>query len=242
MPQPWNAPATHPVVPAAGTTSSTAPPRRSDRTRALQWSLLVALALVFQFVANDVAEREPVPFDASLLTWLHLHATAQLTALARGLSAVGEPTVIAPLTLLVTLLLLARRHWRGAATFAVDVGGAAVLDLVLKHVFARPRPTLFPHLVPETTFSFPSGHAVGDLAFYLALALLLRDTPSRRWSWLGLVGVVLALLIGASRPYLQVHYPSDIVAGWALGAGWILLVQLVLVPRLGRSKRSPGST
>lgn len=244
MSRPRNAPTPtpRPQRPASPVTPATVTPPRNQRGRVLAWLLLAALTLVFLVFAKDVAERARVPFDAALLTWLHQHAASHLTALARGLSTVGEPTVIAPLTLLLTLVLLIRRHYGKAALFAVEVGGAAALDLVLKRLFARPRPTLFPHLVPETNFSFPSGHAVGDVAFFLALALVLRGTLPGRWSWLGAVGLVLALLIGASRPYLQVHYPSDILAGWALGAAWVLLVQLTLAPRLRRRERpaAPG--
>lgn len=213
-----------------------APPRK-ERGQGLRWLLLAAFTIVFVVFATDVARHGRVPLDAGLLTWLHQHVTPQLTALARVLSTVGEPTVIAPLTLLLVVWLFVRRRWRQAVIFAFEVGGAAALDLGLKELFARPRPTLFPRLIPETGLSFPSGHAVGDLAFFLALWLVMRGSLPRRWSWLGLVGVVLGLLSGASRPYLQVHYPSDIIAGWALGAAWVLLVELLLVPRLGRMQR-----
>lgn len=208
--------------------------------RALPWLVLALLAGVFLAFAATVVGHVSLPFDMTVLTWLHHHSAPTLTVLAAALSAIGEPTTMAPITLLVTLLLLFRRWWLDAAVFAVEVGGAAALDLALKHLFARPRPTLFPHLVPESGFSFPSGHAVGDLAFFLALAMLLRRRGPPGRSWLGLVGVLLALLIGASRPYLQVHYPSDILAGWALGAAWVLLVQLLLVRPRGRRPRVPS--
>ena len=115
---------------------------------------------------------------------------------------------------------------------ALEVGGAAVLDKVLKPLFARPRPTLYPHLVPETNYSFPSGHAVGDLAFAMALFLVVGTLIRGRWRSLGYLSIGLALLIGASRPYLQVHYPSDVLAGWALGLAWVLALHELLAAKL----------
>lgn len=198
------------------------------RVGALGWLAVAASTLVFVVFAIFVGERRPMAFDASLLGWLHLHASASLTTVARDLSAIGEPTVVGPLTLLVVIALLVVRRWRGALLVAFEVGGAAVLDEVLKRLFARPRPTIYPHLVHETNYSFPSGHAVGDLAFAVAIVLVVGTLLRGRWRWLLGLLVLLALAVGASRPYLQVHYPSDVLAGWALGLAWVLAVQGVL--------------
>ena len=133
------------------------------------------------------------------------------------------------------MALFVLRRWRLGAVFALEVGGAAAFDLVSKAFFARPRPTVYAHLVQESNFSFPSGHAMGGIAFFLALHLLLWRTLPRRWRWIGVLGLVLALAIGISRPYLQVHYPSDIVAGWAFGSAWVLGVHLLTTrQRAGR--------
>lgn len=201
------------------------------------WLAAAISMLIFLAFAYLVGERRPIPFDASLLTWLHQHAAPSLTWIARSLSAIGEPTVVGPATLVIVILLLVLRRWRGGLLMTIQVGGAAALDEGLKHVFARPRPTLFPHLVHETTYSFPSGHAVGDLAFALALYLVAARLLPGGWRWLGALPIVLALAIGATRPYLQVHYPSDVIAGWALGLAWVLTVQGLLARRLRR--RSP---
>jgi undecaprenyl-diphosphatase len=141
-----------------------------------------------------------------------------------GLSVVGDvPATVA----LSVLVFAALRIWlRGESVFfLVSLGGASAIMLATKYLLARPRPELFPEgaeLYPTSTPSFPSGHATGSAAFYLTLYLIARHAIPR-WSWLvGLVGGVMTLAITVSRLYLQVHYPSDVMAGLALGTGWVL--------------------
>lgn len=205
-------------------------PRASPWGRLALVSVVVVCLALFGLMARDVVEHARLAFDASALRWLHAHATARRTALALALTRIGEPEYLAGATSLLLLALTAARRWRQAFIFAVEVGGAAVLDLGLKGLFARPRPTLYPHLEPESSFAFPSGHGLVDLAFSLALALLLWRALPGRWRYLGLIGVVFALASGASRPYLQVHYPSDVLAGWVLACAWVLSVHLTLAP------------
>ncbi len=199
------------------------------------WLLLLALLVVFIVMAHDVYDHQGFAFDVPILTWFHLQTSAGRTALARTLSVIGEPRSLGSITALLIVALFVLRRWRLGAVFALEVGGAAAFDLVSKAFFARPRPTVYAHLVQESNFSFPSGHAMGGIAFFLALHLLLWRTLPRRWRWIGVLGLVLALAIGISRPYLQVHYPSDIVAGWALGSAWVLGVHLLTTrQRAGR--------
>ena len=205
---------------------SSAPDDRPGGAALLPWLVPLALLAVFVVMAVGVYDHRGFAFDVPILTWFHLHVTAGRTALARTLSLVGEPKSLGSVTALLILALFVARRWRLGVLFALEVGGAAALDLASKAFFARPRPTVFAHLVHETNYSFPSGHAMGGMAFFLALHLLLWRTLPRRWRWVGLLGLVLALVIGASRPYLQVHYPSDILAGWAFGAAWVLAVHL----------------
>lgn len=186
-------------------------------------------ALAFAVIARGVYLHHVFAFDAPVLTWLHAHQSSVLTRVALLLTRIGDPTTVAAATALVLLTLLVARRLRDGLAFALEVGGAAVLDLAGKHVFARPRPALYPHLVHESDFGFPSGHAMGDIAFFLALLLLLgRVAP--RWRPASVLGLALAVVIGASRPYLQVHYPTDILAGWALGFAWTLALDLLVAP------------
>ena len=204
---------------------------RRALTALVPWLLPLTLLVVFAVMALRVHDHSGFSFDVPILTWFHVHASAGRTALARSLSLIGEPRTLGSVTAILIAAAFALRRWRAGVLFALEVGGAAALDLVSKAFFARPRPTVYAHLVHETNFSFPSGHAMGGMAFFLALHLLLWRSLPRRWRWLGVAGLVLALLIGASRPYLQVHYPSDILAGWAFGSAWVLIVHRLAARR-----------
>jgi undecaprenyl-diphosphatase len=119
---------------------------------------------------------------------------------------------------------------RGAALLvAVSVGGGSALGHLLKFGFDRPRPDLVPHGVLVHTASFPSSHAMMSAVVYLTLgALLARVQPRRRVkAYLLFLGILLTLIVGSSRVYLGVHWPSDVLAGWTLGAAWALLCWLV---------------
>ena len=137
--------------------------------------------------------------------------------------------------------MLARQ--RGAARLvAVSVGGGTALSSLLKLGFARPRPDLVPHAVEVYTASFPSGHAMLSAVTYLTLAALLaRVQPRRRLRiYVLALAVLTSLLVGASRVYLGVHWPSDVAAGWCVGAAWALLCWLAALrlQRTGRVERA----
>lgn len=114
----------------------------------------------------------------------------------------------------VGLWLLGRR--REALWLSSTVVGGMLLNLALKQIFAAPRPDLLPHLDIVTSYSFPSGHAVGNLIFFGAIAMLGR----RRADWI--VAAIYIVGIGVSRVWLGVHWPSDVLAGWVEGVGWLL--------------------
>jgi undecaprenyl-diphosphatase len=122
-------------------------------------------------------------------------------------------------------LLLARRP-RTALLLLIGWAGAEGLSNGLKLLFSRPRPDLVPHAVEVTTASLPSGHALLAMAMYLSFAALIPGATSARpvRLYLLVVAVLLALLIGASRIYLGVHWPSDVLAGWAIGGAWAALI------------------
>ena len=197
--------------------------------RRLTWRLMVFLLImvsaVWLFVefADEVYEGTGLPFDEPVLRWFETLQTPWLTDVMFALSVIGD----VPATLVLAgILLLALTVWfrQEVAFFVVSLGGATAIMLLTKLVLARPRPELFPEgpLYDTTTPSFPSGHATGSAAFYLTLYLLSRRAIPR-WSWLvGLVGGLLTLSIMVSRLYLQVHYPSDVLAGLALGVAWVL--------------------
>ena len=117
---------------------------------------------------------------------------------------------------------------RGALWLAVTVGGGRLVVDALKLVIERPRPAFDPHLVPVSSFAFPSGHAANSLVAFGALAL--AASPERHRVASLSAAVILSLMIGATRPYLGVHWPSDVLGGWLIGAA-ILLAAAPFRPR-----------
>ncbi|RZK19957.1 MAG: phosphatase PAP2 family protein, partial [Hymenobacter sp.] len=174
---------------------------------------------IFGSMAALVAGRGSVPFDAPLLQALHRHATPALDRLAIFFTIVGNtgPMITAGVLATAALAFVGRR--REAGLFAVGVGGSMLLTQAIKHFATRSRPDLWVSIRPEHTFSFPSGHAMDTAALAAALFFVL---PRRAW----VLAPLFALGVGWARMYLGVHYPSDVLAGWSSGAGWVLLVQL----------------
>jgi len=190
--------------------------------RALVWLMLlgfVAPWLVFIKIAEEIWEEKNFPGDHYLLETLHQHATPTLNWLARALSTAGGPPAMRALTaaLLAGLWALGRRL--DAAFFLTSVGGAMVLNALVRTVFGRARPALWTTLVPAPFYSFPSGHAMGSAALAVALGFLVA---SRRGRWpVWVLGELFLLGVGWSRVYLGVHSPSDVLAGWVGSAGWV---------------------
>lgn len=189
------------------------------------WACLLGTLYLFTALAGEVYEREGFFFDAPVLSWLARQQTPWLGAAAQALSRIGSPLVLGTLAVGAALWLWFRKP-REAVFLSFSLGGAMLMNVLFKLFFARARPALFEQLTPAPGFAFPSGHAMGSAAFFLALYLLVRRCHPR-WRWLAAsVGGALTLLIGLSRVVLQVHYPSDVLAGWALAVAWVLGVNL----------------
>jgi len=145
-----------------------------------------------------------------------------LLAFAHGFTALGEPTVLIGAGIVIALWLWSKGHRHLPITLTVIVLVGRALSEAQKYWIARARPDLEPHLVVVKTSSFPSGHATSSMIFYLTLAFAL--TSGTRWRWPAVAGaLLLSLLIGISRVMLGVHWPSDVVGGWAFGMLWVLL-------------------
>ncbi len=204
-----------------------------ERERALGWLVFFGLGtavlalFLFAWIADEMLEGGTKAFDQYIRLTLNSHASAQLTAVMRFFTAFGSPLVVLLLSaaVLAAFLML---HWnRAAGLFLITLAGAIVLNFTLKLAFRRPRPpdTFFGTPVPAS-YSFPSGHALISACFFVALAVLisprLRSGAGRVAIWLA--AIVLALVIGVSRIYLGVHYPSDVVAGYAAAVVWTATV------------------
>jgi undecaprenyl-diphosphatase len=162
------------------------------------------------------------PLDRSIYEALYAGGRPVLVATAWILTAFGEPTVLIGAGFILAVWLWRRKRVRLAFVLMSVILLGRGLSEVQKYEIARARPTLEPHLVIVQTSSFPSGHAASSMIFYLSLALTLAARS--RWRWvIAACAVALSLLIGASRVMLGVHWPSDVVGGWAFGALWVLL-------------------
>lgn len=201
--------------------------------RFVLWFIGVLLPLaVFVSLADEIHQAEAFHFDHAVLLRMHALASPLLDTLFVGISKFGYQWGVIPVDMLVVVLLLFRRCWREACFAAIAFLGSALLNVFSKQIFQRDRPGLWESIAPETTFSFPSGHAMGSMTLVSALVLLAWPT---RWRWPVIVGGgCFVLLVGTSRVYLGVHYPSDILAGWCAALVWVLGVYL-----LGFQRRTP---
>lgn len=195
--------------------------------------ILIVAGTVWAFVAiaSEMLEGELDAFDQTILLGLRNPADLSdpigpraLEIAMRDLTALGGVTVLSLLTFSVIVMLLLRRQTGSAAVVGVAVLGGQVISHLSKFGFSRPRPDLVPHGVDVATSSFPSGHSMMAAVTYLTLGVMLaRLEPRRRVKVFYLIlAILLTMLVGVSRVYLGVHWPSDVLAGWAAGAGWAL--------------------
>jgi len=198
--------------------------------------IIAASSFVFLKLVSEMREGETHAADEAILLALREPTDPSnpigppwVEAMFRDLTGLGSPVVLALITIAVVGYLWLERK-RGTALFVVlAVVGGALLETLLKLSFARPRPELVSHLVDVNSFSFPSGHATMATITYLTLGVLLARAEERRRMKLYLlaVAVFVALLVGISRIYLGVHWPTDVLAGWCVGAAWALGCWLV---------------
>ena len=178
------------------------------------------------------------PLDARIYEALYAGHRPALAAIARGLTALGEPTVLISACVACALWLwYAGRGRLGVLLLLIAMLGRGLSE-AQKYWVARARPDLEAHLVVVKTQSFPSGHAASSMIFYLALTIAL--TSGTRWQRAGpAAAVMLSLLIGTSRVMLGVHWPSDVIGGWTFGMLWVLLTlrpaERLLTNSAGRS-------
>jgi undecaprenyl-diphosphatase len=155
--------------------------------------------------------------EADLLLWMHAQGSPALDAVARFSWALGALRFCAPAVLLLVAAHLARRERREALAWLAVGAAAALLPELVKAAVARPRPTLWPWLIPTSGYSFPSGHAVAGAALYSLLGwMALRSRGLGRAGYA--LGLTVGVFVGVGRLYVGVHWPSDVLAGWAIGA------------------------
>jgi undecaprenyl-diphosphatase len=183
---------------------------------------LGALAL-FVLLAASLEQVWLVSSDRQGLIFFHSFASPLLTQITVAVSLLGSGWVVTPLAL-AAYLWLRRSAPSEAGWFFCAVAGGLVLFLAVVFAIDRPRPLLFDSPVSEPTASFPSGHAMNTTVAFLSFYLVLRRLHLAWRVWVWWVGLVVVILVSASRLYLQIHFPSDILAGVALAFAWVLLL------------------
>lgn len=235
--------------------------RLTARLRALGLPLLAALLVLaaslwaFGAIAEELLDddtrrdRRPVldgapPNDQRLAEWLHGRATEPLTDLFRGITVLGNFVTLLVITLLAVGIFWRRRERADAAFVGLAFLGAQVLSTGMKLGFRRERPFFPDPLATESTYSFPSGHALVSLAVYGSLGLVLARRLQTRGQRLVVLGLTAALVaaIGFSRLYLGVHFLSDVLAGYAAGVAWLALLYVALETRSRYTSRYRAST
>ena len=189
--------------------------------------LAVSAFVIWAFVelADEVLEGDSRAFDRAVLLWIRDNFPAWLDGPMRLVTALGYYYVVVPL-LAMAVLVFYRRGWRiSAVLLVVSTGGSFVLTTVLKGVFQRSRPELFDAGYQASFYSFPSGHATVAVGLYGMLTVILayRLRGAARWA-VAACGLLVVLLIGLSRLYLGVHYPTDIIAGYLSALLWLVCV------------------
>lgn len=184
---------------------------------------------VFAKLASEIGEGEARSLDRALLLALRDPADlskpigpAWVEQVARDVTALGGPAVLTLLTLAAVGYLVLSRRARAAGFLTFSVVGAGLVTTALKGLFGRERPTVVPHLVAVSSMSFPSGHSLLSAAVFLTLGSLLARLERQLVvkAYLLLWALFLAVLVGCSRVYVGVHWPTDVLGGWAAGASW----------------------
>jgi undecaprenyl-diphosphatase len=203
-----------------------------------KWRLLLVFLGVllplwgFGAMVEDLREGEAFAFDVPILQAMHAMAGPGLDRLFILMTEVGYAWGVVPADIVLVLALTLRRHRREGVFAALSIFGSMLLNLAAKHSFARVRPELWVSIRPETTFSFPSGHAMGSMTLAMVAVLLCWSVRTRGgwgWRWPVTIGAAaFVLLVGLSRIYLGVHYPSDILAGWTAASAWVIGVYVLV--------------
>ena len=202
---------------------------------------VVVSALWFALIAFGTRAEGGLPFDLPTLRWFADHQSVAATRVALALDLLGISYLLMPLAVVLAMALAEAGRARAGLFLIACEFGAVAINLGAKIYFARARPDLSDQLTPATNASFPSGHAMGSLAFSLALMVILSRLVPRHRGSIGVVLATFALGVGVSRIYLQVHYPSDVLAAWALTAAWIAAMMLWYPPPVKVDRVEPAA-
>jgi undecaprenyl-diphosphatase len=212
------------------------PRDRTELTLLIGGVAFLLLLVIFNKLASEVLEGDTQSFDKKILFAFRNPADLSrpigprwLVSGALDITALGSATVLGLTVFAVAGFLLLQGLWRRALFVTVASCGGWFINTALKQLFQRPRPDIVPHLREVMTMSFPSGHALQSAVVYLTLGALSMHIAQRRLTKLYCMSVAMlaTALVGTSRVYLGVHYPTDVLAGWLIGLSWALLCWMV---------------
>lgn len=190
----------------------------------------------FLALASEVMEGDTKALDTRILVSLRQAddpsrpiGPAWVESALLDLTAIGGPTVLALVVFAVVGFLALQTRYRTALVVLITAASGEVANIAIKNAFMRPRPTVVPHLREVISTSFPSGHAMESAIIYLTLGAMLMRLAERRITKLYCIGMAIfvTFLVGVSRVYLGVHYPTDVLGGWIFGFLWASLCWLV---------------
>ena len=171
---------------------------------------------------EQVLQGKSFAFDKSLLIEIHTFSNSQLDTLMLAITQLGNPSSIVIVFILSFLILWWHKDYLEAKIFMTASLGAFFLNVGLKLFFTKNRPQLWEQLIIEKSFSFPSGHAIGSIVLYGFLGYLLANRYPKLTVLIYSLTSILIIAIGFSRLYLGVHWPTDIMAGYAIGFLWLM--------------------
>ncbi len=188
--------------------------------------LFVIPILLFGYIAHQVFEGDTTAIDSRVLLGIHHRSTPVLNDIVVATTDIGGVIGVISIGLIILAFYAWRRRWMACLQIVAGIGGAGALNFILKVIFERNRPDLWHHIVFESGYSFPSGHAMLSSALAFTVVALAWHT---KWRYPAIAsGAIYMFYIAFTRLYLGVHYPTDILAGWCVSLAWVILVGLTL--------------
>jgi undecaprenyl-diphosphatase len=207
-----------------------------------------AIVLAFATLGRAVGAGSTRAFDEAILLAMRTPGNPAdpvgplwFQEMVRDFTALGSTGVLTFMVLSIAGFLVMTRKGHAAAFVILSVGGGVLISETMKALYARARPDLVPHAAEVYSASFPSGHSMMSAVVYLTLGALVARTQANRAvkRYIVTLAVILAILVGLSRIYLGVHWPTDVLAGWALGGAWALVCWFVMTWLQSRGEVEP---
>jgi undecaprenyl-diphosphatase len=195
--------------------------------------------LVFLYLANHIKANGPLPGDIAVLNALRQLSSPTLDTAMIAITTLGSAVVVIAGVAIATGILAYLHRRRQAVFLLFSAAGTGAINIGFKYLFQRDRPSLWQQIVTENGFSFPSGHAMISSALALSVILICWNTRYRVWAIVG--GSVYFLLVGLSRLYLGVHFPSDVLGGWCVSLLWILTLHYAF-DHFGKRRNTSSTT